>query len=113
MFVVFLNQRKQVKKQWLQDLNQINVDNLKNERCEASIHFRNKKNEHLTAKIDELETNSKMKYIRDLYRDTNDIKKGYQPRTNIVKMRRVIWLQTPTVFWLGGGTISLCCSMYM
>jgi len=21
-------------------------------------------------------------------------------------MRRVIWLQTPTVFWLGGGTIS-------
>jgi hypothetical protein len=22
-------------------------------------------------------------------------------------MRRVIWLQTPTVFWLGGGTISL------
>jgi len=22
-------------------------------------------------------------------------------------MRRVIWLQTPTVFWLGGGTIYL------
>jgi hypothetical protein len=21
-------------------------------------------------------------------------------------MRRVIWLQTPTVFWLGGGTVS-------
>ena len=23
------------------------------------------------------------------------------------------WLQTPTVFWLGGGIISLNCSMYM
>ena len=22
-------------------------------------------------------------------------------------MKRMIWLQTPTVFWLGGGTISL------
>jgi hypothetical protein len=25
----------------------------------------------------------------------------------------VIWLQTPTVFWLGGETISLCSSMSM
>ena len=29
------------------------------------------------------------------------------------EMRRVILSQTPTVFWLGGGTISLSCSMYM
>ena len=35
------------------------------------------------------------------------LRKGYQPRTNIVKMSRVIWLQTPTVYWLGEGTISL------
>jgi hypothetical protein len=28
-------------------------------------------------------------------------------------MRKVIWLQTPTVFWLGGGTIFLRFSMYM
>ena len=28
-------------------------------------------------------------------------------------MRRVIWLQNPTVFWLGGGTISLSYGMYM
>jgi hypothetical protein len=28
-------------------------------------------------------------------------------------MRRVIWLQTATVFWLGGSTISLCYWMYM
>jgi hypothetical protein len=30
-----------------------------------------------------------------------------------VGMGRVIWLQTATVFWLGGGTISLSCWMYM
>jgi hypothetical protein len=28
-------------------------------------------------------------------------------------MRMVIWLQTPTVFWLGGGTISPSCRMYI
>ena len=27
----------------------------------------------------------KNKYIRDLYRGISDVKKGYQPRTNIVK----------------------------
>ena len=39
----------------------------------------------LRAKIEELETNSKIKNIRDLYRGINDFKKGYQPRCNIVK----------------------------
>jgi hypothetical protein len=39
----------------------------------------------LKAKTDELETNSNIKNIRDLYRGINDFKKGYQPRTNIVK----------------------------
>ena len=62
-----------------------NVDNLNNVRCEATIYFRNKKKEYQKAKIDELETNSKMKNIRDLYRGICDFKKGYQPRTNIVK----------------------------
>ena len=48
-------------------------------------HFRNKKKEYLKAKIDEFETNSKVKNIRDFYRGINDFKKGYQPRTNMVK----------------------------
>jgi len=39
----------------------------------------------LRAKIEELETNSKIQNIRDLYRGINDFKKGYQPRCNIVK----------------------------
>ena len=41
-----------------------------------------KKKTHMTAKIEELETNSKIKNIRDLYRGINDFKKGYQPRCN-------------------------------
>jgi len=36
-------------------------------------------------KIEELETNSKIQNIRDLYRGISDFKKGYQPRCNIEK----------------------------
>jgi hypothetical protein len=54
--------------QWLQDRNHSNVDTLNNERPEAGRHFRNKKKESLKAKIDELETNSKIIFVRDLYR---------------------------------------------
>jgi len=71
--------------QWIHDPSQSNVDNLNNVRRDASRHFRNKKKAYLKAKIAELETNSKIKNIRDLYRGINDFKKGYQPRTNIVK----------------------------
>ena len=39
----------------------------------------------MRAKIEELEANSKIHNIRDLYRGINDFKKGYQPRCNIVK----------------------------
>jgi len=81
----FFDQRKEAKIQWVQDPSQRNVDNLNNVRREARRHFRNKKKEYLKTKIEELETNSKIKNIRDLYRGTNDFKKGYQPRTDIVK----------------------------
>jgi hypothetical protein len=66
------DQRKQAKTQWLQDPSQINVDNLNNVRRDASRHFRNKKKAYLKAKIEELETNSKIKNIRDLYRGISD-----------------------------------------
>ena len=41
----------------------------------------------MKAKVEEPETNSKIKNIRDLYsyRGINDCKKSYQPRNNIVK----------------------------
>ena len=35
--------------------------------------------------MEELEANSKINNIRDFYRGINDMKKGYQPRTKIVK----------------------------
>jgi C4-type Zn-finger protein len=48
-------------------------------------YFSNKKKEYLKTKIEELETTNKTKNIRELYRGIVDFKKGYQPRTNIVK----------------------------
>jgi hypothetical protein len=63
----------------------VNGDNMDNVRLEASRTFRIKKREYLKNKINELETNSKNKNIRGLYRGTNEFKKCYQPITNTVK----------------------------
>jgi hypothetical protein len=71
--------------QWVQDPSRSNVDNFNNVRRDASRHFRNKKKAYLKVKVEELETNSKIIKVRDLYRDINDFKKEYQPRTTIVK----------------------------
>ena len=81
----FLDQRKRAKMQWVQDPSQSNVDILNNVRRDVSRHFRNKKKAHLRAKIEEPETNSKIRNITDLYGGINDFKEGYQPRCNIVK----------------------------
>jgi hypothetical protein len=51
---------------------------------EASRTFRTKKREYLKNKINELETNSKNRNIRDLYRGINEFKKGL-PTENMVK----------------------------
>jgi hypothetical protein len=71
-----LDKGKQAKIQWLQNPNQNNGDNLHKVRREASRHFRDKKKEYLKAKINEIETNSKNKNIRDLYRGINELKRG-------------------------------------
>jgi hypothetical protein len=70
---------------WLQDPNQRNADVLNNVRSEDTRHFRNKKKNYLTAKIDENETKSKTKNIRDLYRNISEFKRRYQSRTNVAK----------------------------
>jgi hypothetical protein len=44
----------------MQDPRQPSLDNLNNVGFEASRHFRNKRKAYLKAKIEELETNSKM-----------------------------------------------------
>ena len=71
--------------QWVQGQSQNKVDNLNNSTREDSSHFINKKKEYRRAKIQELETNFKIKNIMDLYRVINDFQKDYQPGTNIVK----------------------------
>jgi hypothetical protein len=77
-----LDQRIQAK---LQDPSEINGDNLNNVRREAVRHFKNKSKEYLKPRINELATDSKNKNVRDLYRGTNEFKRGYQPRNNLVK----------------------------
>jgi hypothetical protein len=71
--------------QWLQDPSEINGDNLNNVRREASRYVRNKKREYLKDKINELAMNSKNKNIRVLCRGINEIKKGCQPKNNLLK----------------------------
>jgi hypothetical protein len=64
--ILLIDQRKQAKMQLIQDPNENNVDNLNKVRRDASKHFRNKKRAYLNAKIDDLETNSKINNMRDL-----------------------------------------------
>jgi uncharacterized NAD(P)/FAD-binding protein YdhS len=61
-----LDQRKEVRSQWLQDPSKINGD-LNNTRHEASRHFRNKYGEYLKDRINELAVHSKNMNIRNLY----------------------------------------------
>jgi hypothetical protein len=61
---------------------------LNNVKCDARRHFRNKKKAYLKAEFEELETNTKIKNIRDLFRGITDFKKAYQPRTIIVKVEK-------------------------
>jgi len=64
----YFDQRKQAKMQWLQDPNKSNVYNLNNLRRKDSRNFRSKTNKYLKPKTGDLETNSKIKNIRDLYK---------------------------------------------
>jgi hypothetical protein len=72
-----LDGRKWAKLQCLQNSSQTNGNNLNNVSCEARIIFRNKEREYLEAKINKLETNSKNKNIRYLYKGINVFKNCY------------------------------------
>jgi len=69
-----LDERKRAKMLWIQDPSQSNVDNLNKVRRSVSRHFRNKKKAYLRAKIEELETNSKIQNIKEFYRGISDFK---------------------------------------
>jgi Holliday junction resolvase-like predicted endonuclease len=90
-----VDRRKQAKLQWLQDPNVVNENNLRNVRREVIRHFRNKEREYLKGKITDIELNCKNKNIRDLYRTITEFKKGYQPKTNLVKDERGDLLADP------------------
>jgi hypothetical protein len=62
----------------LHDPSEVNQNNLSDVRREASRHFRKKQREYLKGKMNELESNSKNKNIRDLYRGITEFKKGYE-----------------------------------
>jgi hypothetical protein len=49
----------------------------------------------LKDKINEIELSSKNKNIRDLYRGITEFKKGYQPKTNLIKDDRGDLLAEP------------------
>jgi hypothetical protein len=70
-----LDRRKQTKMQWIQDPSQSNTDILNKVRRDASRHFRKKRKAYLKDKTEELETNSKINNISDLYRGINEVKK--------------------------------------
>jgi hypothetical protein len=75
-----LDQRKQAKLQWLQNLSQTNGDILNNVGSETGRNFRYKKSKYVKQKMNGLKTDSKNKNIRDLYRGTNKFKEGYQTK---------------------------------
>jgi hypothetical protein len=49
-------------------------------------------------KIEELQTNSKIQNIRDLYSGFNEFKKGYQPMTNLAKDENGDLVRLPQYF---------------
>jgi len=53
----------------------------------------------MKAKIEELQTNSKIKKNRDLYRGINDFTNGYQPTANIVKDEKGDLVADSHNFW--------------
>jgi hypothetical protein len=69
-----VDRRKQANLQWLQDSSEANEDNLSGVRREDIRRLRNKKSEYLKDKSNELESDSKNRNIRELYRGINEFK---------------------------------------
>ncbi|KAJ4438077.1 hypothetical protein ANN_14016 [Periplaneta americana] len=82
---IVVERRKQAKLKFLQDPVEENRDIYFNERWEASRTLRNKRRGYLKEKLNEIETNSRNKNIRDLYKGIEEFKNGYQARVNVIK----------------------------
>jgi hypothetical protein len=68
---------------------------MSNVRREASRRLRNKEREYLKGLINELESNSKIRKSETCVRAYMNFKRGYQPRTNVVKDERGDLLADP------------------
>jgi hypothetical protein len=88
--------------QWWQAPSKVKEDKLSKVRREASRYFRNKEREYLKDGINELESSSKNKNIRDLYRGINEFKKAYQPETNLVNDEKAFYLLILIIVRMGG-----------
>jgi hypothetical protein len=71
-----VDRRKQAKLQSSQDPSEVNEDDLSYVRQEADRDFRDSKREYLKDGINECESNSRNKNIRDLYRGINECKRS-------------------------------------
>ncbi|KAJ4436047.1 hypothetical protein ANN_18674 [Periplaneta americana] len=80
-----VERRKQAKLKFLQDPVEANRDNYFNKRQEANRMLRNKKRDYLKEKLNEVETNSKNKNIRDLYKGIKEFKNVYQASINVIR----------------------------
>jgi len=109
----FLDQRKRAKMRWVQDPSQSNVDNLNNVRHEVSDILGEKRRHILELELRKLKLKVRIKLLGTCIRASITLKRGTSLDVIQLKMRKVTWLQTPTVLWLGGGTISPSYSMCM
>jgi len=64
------------------------VDYLNTVRCEL-VDIQEQKGEYLKGSLMNLKTDRKNTNIRDLYRGISEFKKGYEPRTNAVKDKKI------------------------
>jgi hypothetical protein len=67
----------------------------------------NEKKEYLKAKIEELETNSKIKILGTFIGASITLRKVTSLELILKRISRVMCLEARAVFWLDGGTISL------
>jgi hypothetical protein len=87
----------------VKDPSEISGDNSNNARLECGRHFRKQKKEYLKEDINELARNNK----RDLYVGINEFKRGYQPRSNLVKGEIADLVADSHNIWNGRRTTSL------
>jgi hypothetical protein len=74
------------KREYLRDkINELAINSKNKNIRDLYKDFRNKRREYLKDKINDVATNSKNKNIRNLYNGKKGFKRGYQPRSNLVK----------------------------